>query len=92
MIMFEQVKQYKQEVKRTIQRKDDAFLAVTGPCSIFEEDETYEYGAKLEKLQKEIGSDIYIVMRTFVEKSRNQRILASRPVLSADCPTSCCSP
>ena len=45
-------------------------LAIVGPCSIYDEEETLIYEDRLRALQKELGNSIVLFMRAFVEKSR----------------------
>jgi 3-deoxy-7-phosphoheptulonate synthase len=61
---------YRKKIQNRIENKSDVFLAVIGPCSIYNEEETLEYEQKLRVLQKELGDSIFLVMRAFVEKSR----------------------
>ena len=64
------IQSYRKKIEDRIANRDDAFLAVIGPCSIYNEEETLEYEAKVKELQKELGDSIFLVMRAFVEKSR----------------------
>jgi 3-deoxy-7-phosphoheptulonate synthase len=43
---------------------------IVGPCSIHNIEETLEYAQRLKKLSEEVEDQIFLVMRTFVEKPR----------------------
>jgi 3-deoxy-7-phosphoheptulonate synthase len=64
---------YREIIQNRIKNRGDVFLAVIGPCSIYDEKETLEYESKLKDLQKQLGSSIFLVMRAFVEKSRTSQ-------------------
>ncbi len=57
-------------LKQRLSGKSKDFFAVVGPCSIYEEEETFLYEEKLKNLQGELGDSIFLFMRAFVEKSR----------------------
>lgn len=51
--------------------KDDRFLLVMGPCSIHDEEATFDFANKLKLLQERYSSLFCIVMRCYLEKSRS---------------------
>lgn len=50
--------------------KDKRLLLITGPCSIHDIGAAREYALRLRKLQEEVLSQIFIVMRMYFEKPR----------------------
>ena len=64
------IQSYRQIIRERISGLNQKFLAVIGPCSIYDEEETIEYERRVRNLQKELGDSIFLVMRAFVEKSR----------------------
>jgi 3-deoxy-7-phosphoheptulonate synthase len=57
-------------VKRILSREDPRLLVVVGPCSIHDVKGALEYADRLNKLRKELGDKLYIVMRVYFEKPR----------------------
>ena len=57
-------------IKDIIEGRDDRFLAITGPCSIHDENAAMEYACKLNELRKKYEDRLYIVMRVYFEKPR----------------------
>ncbi len=53
-----------------IEGRDDRFLAITGPCSIHDENAAIEYAERLNDLRKKYEDRLYIVMRVYFEKPR----------------------
>lgn len=54
-----------------LERKDPRILIVVGPCSLYDEEASYEYALRLFHLQEKVKDRIFIVMRTYVEKARS---------------------
>lgn len=50
--------------------KSGPLLFITGPCSIHDIPSSIEYAQKLAKMQKQVSSDLLLVMRCHVEKPR----------------------
>lgn len=50
--------------------EDDRLLVVVGPCSIHNPDAALEYAAHIQRMRKELGNDLLIVMRVYFEKPR----------------------
>ncbi|HAK47277.1 MAG TPA: 3-deoxy-7-phosphoheptulonate synthase [Spirochaeta sp.] len=57
-------------VKNIVEGRDKRFLAITGPCSIHDENAALEYAEKLNKLRLKYEDSLYIVMRVYFEKPR----------------------
>lgn len=53
-----------------LNNRDPRLLAVIGPCSIHDPKAALEYAARLTKLSREIGEQIFCVMRVYFEKPR----------------------
>ena len=49
---------------------DDRLIVVVGPCSIHDEEQALEFGARLKSLADEMRDDLLVVMRTYFEKPR----------------------
>jgi 3-deoxy-7-phosphoheptulonate synthase len=64
------VQSYRNTINNRLKNNTSTFTVVTGPCSIYCEEETLLYEKKLNVLQEELGDSIFLVMRAFVEKSR----------------------
>lgn len=64
------IEKYRNTIRQRLNNQTDTLLVVTGPCSIYNEEESILFAEKLALLQKELGSCIFLVMRAFVEKSR----------------------
>ena len=75
------------KIKSRLKNECDTFFAVVGPCSISCEKEALIFGKKLAQLQKQLGNEITLVMRAFVEKSRTShawRGFVYQPDLNGD--------
>ena len=57
-------------IKDIIEGRDDRFLAITGPCSIHDENAALEYAERLRGLMTKYEDRLYIVMRVYFEKPR----------------------
>lgn len=66
----ETVFESRETVKDIIEGRDDRFLAITGPCSIHDENAALEYADKLNKLRIKYNDRLYIMMRVYFEKPR----------------------
>ncbi|BBA84649.1 phospho-2-dehydro-3-deoxyheptonate aldolase [endosymbiont of Euscepes postfasciatus] len=60
----------KNTISDIINKKNNKFLIICGPCSISDYKSSIEYGKKLYNLYKKVKNYIYIVMRTYLEKPR----------------------
>jgi 3-deoxy-7-phosphoheptulonate synthase len=57
-------------LKRILDRKDNRFVVVVGPCSIHNTDEAIEYAKRLKPLADELSETLLILMRVYFEKPR----------------------
>lgn len=57
-------------IKDIIEGRDGRFLAITGPCSIHDENAALEYAERLSRLREKYEDRLYIVMRVYFEKPR----------------------
>ena len=57
-------------VQRILARHDSRLLVVVGPCSIHDPDGALDYARRLAKLHRELGGQLYLVMRVYFEKPR----------------------
>jgi 3-deoxy-7-phosphoheptulonate synthase len=57
-------------VSNIIHLRDPRFLLFVGPCSIHDTEAGLEYARKLASVQTIVGSEILLVMRTYLEKPR----------------------
>ncbi|MCH9621583.1 MAG: Phospho-2-dehydro-3-deoxyheptonate aldolase, Tyr-sensitive [Chlamydiia bacterium] len=64
------VESIRAKIKHRLQNRSKTFFAIVGPCSIYCIEETILFAKKLKLLQVELGNEICLVMRAFVEKSR----------------------
>jgi 3-deoxy-7-phosphoheptulonate synthase len=49
---------------------DSRLLIILGPCSLHDEESSYEYAAQVKSLAQEVQEHCLLVMRTFLEKPR----------------------
>ncbi|CEI58575.1 3-deoxy-7-phosphoheptulonate synthase [Candidatus Portiera aleyrodidarum] len=69
-VIMKIIKLQRKAIKEIINGKDKRFLVIVGPCSIHETKSALEYANKLKVLSKELEDQLFIVMRTYVEKPR----------------------
>lgn len=60
----------RETISNILEGKDQRLLLIVGPCSIHDLDAAKEYATKLEKLKRKVGSQFFIIMRTYFEKPR----------------------
>jgi 3-deoxy-7-phosphoheptulonate synthase len=65
-----QVASYRQEIVDILQGNSSKILLIVGPCSIHDLTAARQYAKQLKTLQERIQNDFFIVMRTYLEKSR----------------------
>ncbi len=54
-----------------LKRDDPRLAAIIGPCSVHDEDSTYDYALRLKQLSHEIDHIFFPIMRIFIEKPRS---------------------
>jgi 3-deoxy-7-phosphoheptulonate synthase len=57
-------------IKNIINKKDNRFLLIIGPCSIHDPDAALEYAYKLKQISDELSDKLFIVMRCYFQKPR----------------------
>ena len=57
-------------IQDIVEGRDSRFIAITGPCSIHDENAALEYAERLNRLRLKYEDKIYIVMRVYFEKPR----------------------
>lgn len=58
-------------IKAILDGTDKRLMIITGPCSIHDKFAALDYARKLQKLQRELGDSVLLVMRTYFEKPRS---------------------
>jgi len=66
----EAVLRFRREINDILSGKDDRLLVVAGPCSIHDTDAAREFATLLNKASKQLGRDLFLVMRVYFEKPR----------------------
>lgn len=67
----QRVRQSRQTVCDILSGNDRRLLVIIGPCAVHRIDATLEYASRLKQLAQELSDQLYIVMRTYVEKARS---------------------
>ncbi|MBT4135484.1 3-deoxy-7-phosphoheptulonate synthase [archaeon] len=57
-------------IENILDRTDDRFLIITGPCSIDDPQAAIEYAQKLKQLSEQVKDKAVLVMRVYLEKPR----------------------
>ncbi|MEJ2900721.1 3-deoxy-7-phosphoheptulonate synthase [Acinetobacter sp. NS-4] len=68
--MVQQIADQRQTIENILAGKDHRLMVVTGPCSIHDPVAVLEYAQKLQQLQSQVADQIFLVMRTYIEKPR----------------------
>lgn len=68
--LAQQIAEHRQTVQNILEGKDHRLMVVTGPCSIHDPIAVLEYAQKLQQLQSKVSDQIFLVMRTYIEKPR----------------------
>ena len=69
-VLSQQIAQHRQTIQNILDGTDSRLLVITGPCSIHDPISALEYAEKLQEIQKQVQDQIFIVMRTYIEKPR----------------------
>ncbi|MEM9101282.1 MAG: 3-deoxy-7-phosphoheptulonate synthase [Pseudomonadota bacterium] len=64
------IHQSRLSIENILDRKDDRFLLVTGPCSIHDIKAAKDYALRLKALHDQYSEKLFIVMRVYFEKPR----------------------
>ncbi|MDM1757088.1 MULTISPECIES: 3-deoxy-7-phosphoheptulonate synthase [unclassified Acinetobacter] len=65
-----QIAEQRQTIKNILSGQDSRLMVITGPCSIHDPVAALEYAQKLKHLQSLVSDQIFLVMRTYIEKPR----------------------
>lgn len=65
-----QVLSHRSAIERIIAHDDSRMLAIVGPCSVRDEEETLYYAKELLALSRQVHDTFFVVMRVYVEKPR----------------------
>lgn len=65
-----QIAEHRQIIQNILAGKDQRLLVITGPCSLHDPVSAIEYAQKLKHLQSLVSDQIFLVMRTYIEKPR----------------------
>lgn len=68
--LAQQIAQQRQTIQNILDGQDQRLLVITGPCSIHDPIATLEYAEKLKHLQSQVSDQIFLVMRSYIEKPR----------------------
>ncbi len=69
-VAFQTVSVSRKSIEALLDRRDDRFLLIIGPCSIHDTEAALEYARRLNVLRKKYEDIFFIVMRTYFEKPR----------------------
>ena len=58
------------QIKNILNKSDNKFMIVVGPCSIHDVDAAKEYATRLKKLSSSLSDNSLVVMRVYFEKPR----------------------
>jgi 3-deoxy-7-phosphoheptulonate synthase len=67
---LEVVLQGRSTVTDILNRVDDRLLVVVGPCSVHDPQAAISYAQRLSERARELGEDLFVVMRVYFEKPR----------------------
>ena len=65
-----QIQAHRETVQNILSGQDPRLLVVVGPCSIHDPVAALEYAHKLVQLQQQLSEQMFLVMRTYIEKPR----------------------
>lgn len=68
--LTQQVATHRQAVRAILNGEDSRLLVIVGPCSIHDPRSALEYAANLARLSAQVGDEMLLVMRAYVEKPR----------------------
>ncbi len=69
----EKVMRDRQEVKNILSGKDPRMLIIVGPCSAWPAPAVLQYAEKLLKLERQLNSELKILMRVYIQKPRTNK-------------------
>ena len=65
-----QIRSWRRQIVDILEGSDRRLLLIVGPCSIHHPEAALEYALRLEKLSRQVASNMFVVMRTYFEKPR----------------------
>ncbi|WP_095077011.1 3-deoxy-7-phosphoheptulonate synthase [Pseudomonas sp. Irchel s3h17] len=65
-----QVQDNRNTIRAILNGEDERLLVIVGPCSLHHPDSALEYAEKLLALAQSLNDEIFLVMRTYIEKPR----------------------
>jgi len=68
--LADQVRTDRQAVRAVLNGDDPRLLVVVGPCSIHDADSALDYAQRLAELTPQVGDQLLLVMRAYMEKPR----------------------
>lgn len=68
--LAQQICEQRQVIQNILSGEDKRLLVIIGPCSVHDPIATLEYAKKLKQLQQHVSDQIFLVMRTYIEKPR----------------------
>ncbi len=69
-LLAERVHQQRAAIRAILDGRDPRLLVVIGPCSLHDPESALDYGQRLAALQTEVGDQLLLVMRAYLEKPR----------------------
>ncbi|WP_068830562.1 3-deoxy-7-phosphoheptulonate synthase [Pseudomonas sp. BMS12] len=69
-LLAERVHQQRAAIRAILTGRDPRLLVVIGPCSLHDPVSALDYGQRLAALQEEVGDQLLLVMRAYLEKPR----------------------
>ncbi|MFT4021570.1 MAG: 3-deoxy-7-phosphoheptulonate synthase [Acinetobacter sp.] len=68
--LAQQISEQRHTIANILSGQDSRLMVIVGPCSVHDVDAVYEYAQKLKHLQTLVDSQLFIVMRAYIEKPR----------------------
>lgn len=69
-LLTERVHQQRAAIRAILEGRDPRLLVVIGPCSLHDPQSALDYGQRLAALQADVGDQLLLVMRAYLEKPR----------------------
>ncbi|MDX5372890.1 MAG: 3-deoxy-7-phosphoheptulonate synthase [Pseudomonadaceae bacterium] len=69
-LLAERVHQQRAAIRAVLDGRDPRLLVVIGPCSLHDPASALDYGRRLAALDREVGDQLLLVMRAYLEKPR----------------------
>lgn len=69
-VLADSIQQHRRDIRSVLNGEDPRLLVVVGPCSLHDPDAAIEYAQRLAELTAQVGDQLLLVMRAYVEKPR----------------------